>query len=118
MMKLVTDDRVRQYELTFLIPNNFTTTEVSKLLEHIDSTCKKHKTEVVSKMEWGEMALAYAIRFKSKPLHSAMYYHWVLQAPAKQIAPLERSLRLTPEIVRFLLVVIDSAPVSSEGKKK
>jgi len=106
MMKLVTDGRVRKYELTFLIPINFTTTEVSKLLEQIESLCKKHKTEVVSKTEWGEQALAYAIRYKGKPLNSAVYHHWVLEAPAKQTAPLERALRLTPEIVRFLLVVV------------
>ncbi len=106
MMKLVVDNRVRKYEFTFLIPINFTTTEVSKLLEQIESLCKKHKTEVVSKTEWGEQTLAYAIRYKSKPLSSAVYHHWILEAPAKHIAPLERALRLTPEIVRFLLVVV------------
>lgn len=118
MMKLLTDDRIRRYELTFLIPVNFTSTEVSKLLEQIEQICKKHKTEVVTKTEWGEKALAYAIRYNSKPLNSAMYYHWVLEAPAKQLAPLERALRLTPEIVRFLIVVIDGATTVPVAKKK
>ena len=118
MMKLVTDDRIRQYELTFLIPINFTSTEVSKLLEQIEAMCKKHSAEVISKTEWGEMPLAYAIRYKSKPLNSAVYYHWVIQAPAKQIAPLDRSLRLTPEVIRFLLVVIDAVTPSPVVKKK
>ena len=118
MMKLVTDDRIRQYELTFLIPINFTSTEITKLLEQVEALSKKHSAEVISKTEWGEIPLAYAIRYKSKPLHSAVYYHWVIQAPAKQIATLDRSLRLMPEVIRYLLVVIDTVVQSPVAKKK
>lgn len=118
MMKLVKDVRTRQYELTFLVPTNYTSTEITKLLEQIEAHCKKHKVTVVSQEEWGEKALAYAIRFKSKPVRAALYYHWVLEAPSHVVNEFERALRLTGDIIRFLLVVAEEGEVAQVEKAK
>jgi len=107
MIKIIKDDRVRHYEMTFLLPTNYSSTEISKLLDSLDALLVKHSAKVVSKDEWGEKGLAYPIRFKGKPVQSSLYYHWLLEAPAENVQKMEKDIRLIPDVVRFLLVQSD-----------
>lgn len=105
MMELVKDKRVRQYELTYLLPEALSSTEVASAKEAVESLLKKHKISIVSQEDWGKKALAYPIKFKSQKQYEAHYLHMVLEAEAVHMPKFENDLYLKQEVIRHLLVV-------------
>lgn len=107
MMELVKDKRVRQYELTYLLPEALTSSEVAQAKEAIESLLKKNKITILSQEDWGKKVLAYPIKYKSKKQHEAYYLHMVLEAVSSQIPVFEKALYLKQEVIRHLIVVVE-----------
>lgn len=107
MIEILPVKRMRQYELTFLVPSGLTSTEIKKTLESIQSLVEKHKGKITSQEEWGKRTLAYTIKKGGKRYTEANYYHWLVEIDAKQVPALERSLVLSLDILRSLLLVAD-----------
>ncbi len=119
-MKIIADKRIRQYELTFLLPVSLTTDEVKSIHEKIESLVKKHKGEVKDLQEWGKKTLAYAVRFKSKPQHEANFFHFLIELDSTQVQALEKAVKLEPMIMRHLLVLAqpETTPLVKEEKSQ
>lgn len=107
MMELVKDKRVRQYELTYLLPEALATTDVATVKEAIATLLKKNKITILSSEDWGKKVLAYPIKYKSKKQHEAYYVHLVLEAESSQIPAFEKALYLKQEVIRHLIVVAE-----------
>ena len=106
MMELVTDKRVRAYELTYLLPEALTSAEVTQVKEAIEKLVAKHKISLTSKEDWGKRELAYPIKYKSQKQYAASYVHLVLEAESSVISEFEKDLYLKQEVIRHLLVVV------------
>lgn len=116
MMELVKDKRVRQYELTYLLPEVLTSAEVTGVKEAIEGLLKKNKISIVSQEDWGKQALAYPIKFKSKKQYEAHYFHMVLEAEAVNVPKFENDLYLKQEVIRHLLVIAEKTAKSSTAQ--
>lgn len=107
MMKLVKDKRVRNYELTYLLPEALTSSEVAQAKEAIEQLLKKHKVKILSQEDWGKKAMAYPIKYKSKKQYEAFYVHMVLEADSSAMPKFEKNLYLNQDVIRHLVVLTD-----------
>lgn len=110
-MKLIADKRIRQYELTYILPVNLTSDEAKAVHEKIASVVKKQKGTVVATEDWGKKTLAYGIVFKGKAQTEGIYTHLVLECDSEVTPSIERSLALEPLLMRHLLVIAEPSPV-------
>ncbi len=117
-MKLVKDKRVRQYELTFILPVSLTSDETRGVHDAVAALVKKYKGSVVSTEEWGKKTLAYAVRHRSKRQTEGSYTHLVIEFPAESVTAFEQEFKLQPMVMRHLLVLEEQAPVAQAEPKK
>lgn len=121
MITIVSDPKVRQYELTFLLQAGLTSAEVKKIADSLAELLTKYNLTIDAQQDWGKKDLAYAIKFGAKRQTEALYHHWLLTGPASALPALERELNLLPTLMRYLLVVADgraSATVTNDQVAK
>ena len=116
-MDILVSARVRQYELTYLMPGSLSSSEVSKTNEAVEKLLKKHSIKILSQNDWGKKNLAYPIKFKSKKNYEAFYNHLVLETDASKIGEFEKGLRLIQEVIRHLIVLAEEETSSIEDLK-
>ncbi|MCB9813594.1 MAG: 30S ribosomal protein S6 [Pseudomonadales bacterium] len=114
MMEILASPRVRQYELTYLVPGSLSSSEVSKTNEAVEKLLKKHKIKVISQEDWGKKKLAYPIKYKSVKNYEAFYTHMVLESDSLKIGNFEKGIYLLQDIIRHLIVLAEKETSSVE----
>lgn len=94
-----------RYELFYIIPATLTDEEVGAVEAKVSALLTKHGAEIESTKRLGKFRLAY-------PIKHQRHGHYVLillsiERPA--IAKIEELLRITPEVLRHLLLRADEA---------
>lgn len=117
MMELIKEKRVRQYELTTLLPSALTSAEVTNTKDAIEKLLKKNSVTVLSQEDWGKKEMAYPIKYKSVKQYEAFYTHMVLEADASDIHVFEKDLYLQPSVMRHLLVLAEKESSNLEDLK-
>jgi ribosomal protein S6 len=115
-MKLTVSPRIRVYELTYLVPGSFASTEVAAMDEAITKLVSKHKLSVKKQEDWGRKALAYNIKRAGKKHAEAYYKHLVLEGDAAKVPAFEAEIYLLPQVIRHLLVLAEEANEASESQ--
>lgn len=95
---------MRDYELTFIVRAQLEDEALTALVDRVQGwvTADNHG-KVVRRDLWGRRRLAYPINKEREGL----YIFMLIQAEPAQIAAVERNLRITEEIMRFLFVQIE-----------
>ena len=94
---------MRDYELTLIVRPDVEDTVLTALLEKVKgliTTAGGQSTQVET---WGRRHLAYPI----KKITEGQYFLVRTQLPPQALRELERNLRLTEEVLRFLLVRVE-----------
>jgi len=94
---------MRDYELTLVVRPDVEDTGLASLLEKIKGLITTAGGQGIQVEPWGRRHLAYPI----KKITEAQYFLIRAQLPAQALRELERNLRLTEEVLRFLLVRTD-----------
>jgi small subunit ribosomal protein S6 len=94
---------MRDYELTIVVRPDVEDTGLAALLEKIKGLISTAGGQGIQVEPWGRRHLAYPI----KKITEAQYFLIRAQLPAQALRELERNLRLTEEVLRFLLVRAD-----------
>jgi small subunit ribosomal protein S6 len=94
---------MRDYELTLVVRPDVEDTGLTALLEKIKGLITTAGGQGIQVEPWGRRHLAYPI----KKITEAQYFLIRAQLPAQALRELERNLRLTEEVLRFLLVRAD-----------
>jgi small subunit ribosomal protein S6 len=95
---------MRDYELAFIIRPNVDEDGVKVIVEKVSQFVKSSNGEVASIDVWGRRTLAY-------PIHNHREGTYVLfQAKMlpSAISEVERNLKLSEEIIRYLLVKVEN----------
>ncbi len=116
-MKILKEERVRSYELTFVIPASLTTVDIAAANTAVLALVKKHKITIADQADWGKKELAYPIRFKGSNVREAFYTHLTLEADASKIQAFEKDLYLQQNVIRHLLVLAEGAGTPAEELK-
>jgi small subunit ribosomal protein S6 len=91
---------MRSYELAFIIRPAAEEASVAAVEERVSQLVKSTGGEVTSVDRWGSRRLAYPIQKQREGIYVVMQ----LQLQPQTIVELERGLKLTEEILRYLLV--------------
>jgi small subunit ribosomal protein S6 len=94
---------MRDYELTLIVRPDVEDTGLTALLEKVKGLIATAGGQGTQVEPWGRRHLAYPI----KKITEAQYFLIRTQLPPQALRELERNLRLTEEVLRFLLVRTD-----------
>jgi small subunit ribosomal protein S6 len=103
----------RGYELTFITRSEMSDASLLSLKEKISSIVTSFQGEVVLTEDWGKRKFAYPIQKQLR----GHYTYLVFSAPGVAVTELERNLKLSEDVVRFLTIQLDAPFVSSEFKQ-
>ncbi len=95
------------YESLFILNPALDDIEVKKLLDKVGGYIKKGGGEVLRVDNWGKKKLAYEVKKQKKGYYVLLNF----QAKSGAIRELERSLKLTDPIVKFMIIRLDKEPV-------
>jgi small subunit ribosomal protein S6 len=102
---LVSKDNLKKlYEVTYLLPGDFSEVEVKKVKEEVLALIKKHKGEVKQENDWGKKTLAYKIKVVSKFYEQALFIYLEIELLPEKVSFLERDFNLNKNIMRHLLI--------------
>jgi len=91
------------YEHVFLARQDVSAQQVESLLENFRSILEERGGSVGKTEYWGLKSLAYRIK-KNRKAHYALMD---IDAPHEAVTELERQMRLSTDIIRFLTVRVD-----------
>jgi small subunit ribosomal protein S6 len=100
----------RRYELLYIIPTTFTDEEAGEVETRVSGLIEKAGITAESTTRLGKLRFAYPI----KDQRHGYYVMVMLNADPSTVAKLDGQLRITPEVLRYMIVSADEA--GSEAK--
>lgn len=91
---------MKHYEVLFILKPTLTEDEINAKLEFVKETLTKNGANIESVVPMGTRKLAYKIKKYERGTYFVIYF----KAPTNLISELERILRITEEVIRFLIV--------------
>lgn len=104
---------MRSYELMYILDPNLDEDASGALMGKIEELMTKEGVEVEKTEPWGKRRLAYSI----KGFWEGNYILSYLKAEPSSISEMERRLRVTDGILRFLTVRMDEQQAKLERRK-
>ena len=95
---------MRDYELAFIVRPNVDDYGVTAVVDKVSQFVKSANCEVASVDVWGRRNLAYPINNHRE----GIYVLFQAKMSPSVLTELERNLKLSEEIIRYLLVKVDS----------
>jgi len=96
---------VRNYEIAYIADPDLDENSLTALEEKVKGWVETAGGSVVSVDRWGKRRLAYTI----KKRHDGHYVFVYATMPNSAGAELERNLRLTEQVVRFMITLQEAA---------
>ncbi|HLF27977.1 MAG TPA: 30S ribosomal protein S6 [Anaerolineae bacterium] len=94
---------MRPYEVTFIVRPNVEAENLNAVVERVKGLVTNGGGQVTEVNAWGRRQLAYPI----SKITEGQYFLMRAQLPAQLVSGLEHDLRLTEQIIRFLIVRAD-----------
>lgn len=93
-------EKMKHYEVLFILKPTLTEEEVSAKLDFVKEVLAKNDALIESVVEMGTRKLAYKIKKYERGTYFVIYF----KAAPSFISELERVLKITEEVIRFLIV--------------
>lgn len=93
----------RKYEVMFILRPDVAAEEADKLIAGFEATITKGKGKLVSSEKLGNRKLAYTVR----KFNDGNYNLLTIEADGSLVAELERRLRVTEPVIKFITVRMD-----------
>ncbi len=93
----------RTYELMFIVRPDMTDEDLDKLISTLQSVVPASGGNVVKVEKMGKRRLAYTVR----RFHDGIYVLMIVEGGGAAIHELERRLRVTEPVIKFLTVRVD-----------
>jgi len=104
----------RTYELMFIVRPDMTDEDLDKLIATLQSAVPAANGTIVKVEKMGKRRLAYTVR----RFHDGIYVLFVVEGGGPVIHELERRLRVTEPVIKFLTVRIDEEQKRLDKIKK
>ena len=104
----------RTYELMFIVRPDMTDEDLDKLISTLQSSVPAAGATVIRVEKMGKRRLAYTVR----RFHDGIYVLMVVEGGGPVIHELERRLRVTEPVIKFLTVRVDEEQKRLEKIKK
>jgi small subunit ribosomal protein S6 len=103
----------RVYEILFIADPNLGDTEVDALAEQVQGFVEKDGGRVEKVEKWGKKRLAYEVQRH----HEGHYVLIVAESTGPLVSEVERRLKVTDGVIRYLTVRVDDALRKAERRK-
>ncbi len=97
------DTKLREYELVYIIQPNLDEEQIRSLDGRLAQVVERAGGRITGTEVWGQRRLAYPI----KKFLEGYYILHLLELPPEAVAEIERSLRLSEDVLRYLIVRTD-----------
>lgn len=104
----------RKYEVMFILRPDIEAEEADKLIAGLEATIQKGNGKLVSSEKLGNRKLAYTVR----KFNEGSYNLLTLEAEGNLVAELERRLRVTEPVIKFITVRMDEEEKRVEKLRK
>ena len=94
---------LRKYEVMYILRPDIVEEDIEKLTASLEATVNKGEGKVLTTDKMGMRKLAYAVR----KFNDGLYMLMTLEADGVLIAELERRLRVTEQVIKFITVRMD-----------
>ena len=91
------------YELVYIVRPTVDEQALAAVNERVEKFIAGNGGEITRRDDWGKRRLAYPIFKFTEGFYSVLQ----LNLPSKAVRELERSLKLTEEVLRYLVVRLD-----------
>ncbi len=91
---------MNKYEVLYILNASLDDAAKEEIIEKFKAVVVNAGGEVESVDKWGVKKLAYEINFKSEGYYTLMNF----TAPAQLVAELERQMRISDDVMRFITV--------------
>lgn len=103
-----------KYELLYIVHPDLEAS-IDKITDGVRAAIEKRGGKITYEENWGKRKLAYEI----KKSDVGIYVLWYFEAPKNSLSKIERDIRLTEEIIRYMLLATpDKIKVKAEKPKK
>lgn len=106
-------ERMKHYEILFIIKPTLTDDEVKAKADFVAEVISKNGGQIASQIDMGTRKLAYKIDKFERGVYKIFYF----QAPTNLIEELVRNVRITEDIIRFLIVKYETKSEISAWEK-
>ena len=103
----------RTYEILFIADPNLTEAEVEALTEQVKGFVEKEGGRVDNVEQWGKKRLAYTVRKQRE----GYYVLLLVAAKGPLVREVERRMRVTDGIIKFITVRVDEELRKAERRK-
>ncbi len=93
----------QNYEMMYILRPELSEEQVQQEISKYRDFLVQYKAEEIQIKLWGKRRLAYPILRYQDGIYVQINY----QADGKQVAPLERAMRLSDEVIRYLTIKLD-----------
>jgi len=104
----------RLYEVMFIVRPDMTDEDLDKLVSTLEAGLKHSGGTVKNVDRMGKRRLAYVVR----KFHEGLYLLFTVEATGEAVHELERRLRVTEPVIKFLTVRIDEEQKRLDKVKK
>ncbi|MBN1574437.1 MAG: 30S ribosomal protein S6 [Deltaproteobacteria bacterium] len=104
---------MRTYETIIVLDPDLSDEDNEKVIKKIEGVIESQKGSIVFIDHWGKRKLAYRVKKKFK----GDYYRFIYYGSGNIISVLERNLRITEEVYKFLTVKIADEEIEIEPEK-
>jgi len=110
----------RSYELMIIVAPDVSEDELPGVIDRVDgfiTTAGGTVSDTLRESPWGRRRLAYAIRHGGRDVRDGYYTVYHFDAPPPAIADIERELRLTDQVMRFLVTHFTPQPITAPSEE-
>jgi ribosomal protein S6 len=102
-----------KYELLYIVHPDLEAS-IDKITDRVKGIIEARGGKVTYEENWGKRKLAYVIG----KTDVGIYVLWYFEAPKAGLPKIERDIRLTEEIIRYILLATEDKLKVKKGKKK
>lgn len=104
---------MKKYEITYIIHPDLEGS-TAKITEKIKTSLAKSGGKILNEESWGKKKLAYEINKNS----FGIYEFLLVQMEPSSVSDVERTLRLSEEVIRSMVVLAEDTSIEKKGEKK
>lgn len=101
------------YELLYIIHPDLESS-VDKILDKVKGFIEKRDGKITYEENWGKRKLAYEIN----KTDVGIYILWYFTTPKESVAKIEKDIRVTEEIMRYIVLTVPEIKKVKKSKKK
>jgi small subunit ribosomal protein S6 len=103
----------RTYEVLFIADPNLSEPDVDKLTETVQGYAEKEGAKTQKVEKWGKKRLAYIVHKHRE----GSYVLLTVDGPAALVKEVERRIRVTDGVIKFITVRVDEELIKAEHRK-